>query len=169
MRYIFFILIAYSFICLGDEDNCNNQTCQSQLVRVDLSTDLISNLFQTSTELRSSSLDAINTYVNSDSFRESFETNYPIPNIPFPHNYQLGNSKKASGNVLYQDIECMQENLCANESVAQQVRSELCLSFPCPFFKGDINECPTQTSYGSPAEIRFPSDAILRDIEIEPL
>lgn len=167
MRVVAALIFIFGQVVYAEE--CTTSNCRSQLIRLDINSQVVSDLFQSNPEVRSSSLEALQTYVNSDSFSESFETNYAIPNLAFPHNSGLCEMKRQSGNELYQGLDCLQENLCANQEVSEQIRNELCLSFPCSFLKGDINQCPSSAPNGSPAQITFPNDVVLKDIEIEPL
>lgn len=163
---LFLFIMNFSF---AQEDTCHVQKCRSQLMRLEVDSKTLARAVESSPELQSGSVEALRTYFNSDLFSDSFETGYAIPSIAFPHNQELCLAKKADGNTYYQNIECVQENFCSNETIPEDIRSEMCFSFPCAFFKGDINQCPHTPSNGRPTRISFPKDIQLRDIDLEPL
>lgn len=168
MKYLLILLSLFSFQLFAQEQACHVQTCRSQLIRLELDSEAITEAIQTSTEVNSSGIEALRAYFNSDLFKESFITSYPIDALPFPHNSALCHIKQQDGNQMYQGINCEQENFCASESISESVRSEVCFSFPCSFFMGDINKCPHTASSGAPTQIKFPGDIKLKDIKLTP-
>ena len=166
MKRVFLFLIFLTAIPAFAQEQC---VCQSQLMRLDVQGSTINSLLNSSQQLRSLALPSVETFLKSDIFKTSVIRDYPMEPMGFPFNAELCNKEKAQGDPKFKDIDCMDTKLCSDPSTPEDVRTELCLSFPCSMLLGSQNmsKCGPKAA-GRPTVIHYSEPIGVKSLEMTP-
>lgn len=142
--------------------------CQSQLMRVEVANDTLNQAVNSVERLEDVALPAIDTFLQSASFSESFITDYPMEPMGFPVNKERCLSEQAEGDPNFAGIDCADPILCAAPSVSALVKDEICLKVPCALLKGNqMNQCPNN-GQARPTMVHFPQPVGVRKLAMSP-
>jgi hypothetical protein len=117
-------------------------------------------VLSSSNQLQDVVLPAINTYVQSDNFRQNFLTDYPMEPMGFPFNLErcLREAERVT-------LNCEDPFLCSNPSVPADVRRSVCLNLPCAMILGSqqMGQCPAGAD-ATPTRLHFPQPVNVREM-----
>lgn len=149
--------VSFAQTCLGE----NN--CRSQLLRVEVNSDLIENV------LSENARPILDSVTSSEFLDRTIVQSYDVPPFAFPHNKTVCLSEKENGNRDFQNIDCHALNLCQRGVVSPSVRQLLCFALPCSLIEGQINEgaCSGVTSLFSDS-VGFPEPISINKLKLNP-
>lgn len=164
-RSFLFLILLVSLPAFAQEE-C---LCQSKLMRLDVQGATINNLLNSTPQLRSLALPPLETFLKSDTFKTTVVRDYPMEPMGFPFNAELCNKEKAQGDPKFKDIDCMNTKLCADPATPEDVRTELCLSFPCSMLLGSQNmsKCGPKAA-GRPTIVHYTEPIGVKALEMTP-
>ncbi|MFL5785671.1 MAG: hypothetical protein ACJ76H_13730 [Bacteriovoracaceae bacterium] len=165
MKYIIFVLL--SSLAFADDPGGSAGQCQSQLMRMQVDSNAISGLLHKTDELEKRALPAIRTYLDSDRFKKSFITDWPLPSVGFPFNIELCKKEKAR-DEKFKDVDCSNWNLCGDPSYSEEIKRRICFALPCSFMMGShMDKCPSDAS-ARPKNINFTTPLALKQLDLVP-
>jgi len=103
---------------------------------------------------------------DSDFLQDQLTQPFPLKPLYVPHFREVCERRQAQQDPAYRGLNCRAESLCADRSLTEAVRSELCFNFPCSLLEGQlqVGKCNgVQALY--PGQISFPRPLQIRDIQ----
>lgn len=166
MKRIFLFAILLSAVPAHAQEQC---VCQSQLMRLDVQGSTINGLLNSSQQLRSVALPSLEAFLKSDTFKTTVVRDYPMEPMGFPFNFEMCQKEKAQGDSKFKDIDCLDTKLCESPDTPENVRNELCLSFPCSMLVGSqkMGQCPSK-AVGRPTTVHYPEPIGVKALEMTP-
>lgn len=156
------LVVLFLFHVSSFSQDCD-RPCASELLRVEIASGVLSN------GAAEGLLPALSSLSESDKLKSALEKNFPIPDLPFPHNPQTCESEKAEGDPNFRNINCQALGLCANPGLHPVVRSRICFKLPCALFEGNLNtgKCLEETDI-YPTGLSFPGSVTIQKINLSP-
>ena len=141
--------------------------CRSQLMRMQVDRSALSGALQNSQTIQRNAIPALQAFIGSDAFKESFIKDYPIEPVGFPFDKETCLREKARDQV-YRNINCDDPNLCGSPDVAEVIKARLCFSLPCSFVMGSRMDQCQPDSTARPKTLNFTDPISLKAIDIVP-
>lgn len=166
MKRFFLSLILLLMVPVQAQEQC---LCQSQLMRLDVQPSAINYILNSSKELRSLAIPSLETLFKSDAFKQGVIRDYPMEPMGFPANLELCLKEKAQGDPKFRNVDCTDTKICSNPDTPEDIRTELCLSFPCSMLLGSQNmgKCGPK-SVGRPTVINFTEPIGVKALDMTP-
>ncbi|MES2525624.1 MAG: hypothetical protein V4598_01000 [Bdellovibrionota bacterium] len=164
----FFILsILISSVAFSQTPSPEASQCRSQLMRMQVDSNALTGVLQNSQTLQRQALPALQTFLASDTFKESFVRDYPLEPVGFPFNKELCEREKQR-DTSFAAIDCNNPSLCSSNSISEEIKTRLCFALPCSFVMGSrMNQC-RPNSIARPTTLNFTRPISLRAIDIVP-
>jgi hypothetical protein len=154
---------AQTVLC-GEDDS----RCRSQLMRLDVTNEALNQTLASTQRLEDLALPAIDTFLQSDAFAESFITDYPMESMGFPFNAERCLSEQSQGDPNFLGLDCANPLLCSDASVSEAAKKEVCLNVPCSLLMGNqMNQCPPNGE-ARPTQVHFPQPVGVRKLAMSP-
>lgn len=148
---------ATAIVCL-DEGKC-----QSQLLRVEVAPNILSN------GGAESLLPLLKQLSESSALSNLIQKDYKINDLGFPTNKEVCRREKSEGDPEFKDVDCESNNLCSNPSLSNALREKICFKLPCVMLEGTLNAGKCQgKDFIYPTKIGFPGALTLKEAKLTP-
>lgn len=142
--------------------------CRSQLMRLDVSNETLNQALASSQQLEDLAMPAIDSFLQSESFAQSFLTDYPMDSMGFPFNDERCLSEQRDGDPNFIGLDCANPLLCSDPAVSEAAKKEICLAVPCSLLMGNqMGQCPPNGE-ARPTMVHFPQPVGVKKLTMTP-
>lgn len=163
MKFLILLLVLPSAFAQTPPQN----ECRSQLMRMQIDRAAINGALQNSQTLGDKILPAIQAYLGSEAFKETFVTDYPLGPVGFPFDAEVCEKEKAR-DPSFKNIDCNDTLLCGKSSVAEAVKTRICFALPCSFVMGSQMDQCAPDAKARPKTLSFTSPVQLKKLDLVP-